>query len=185
MSVTEAQCALFRKYLRAYGPATLHDFAHWSGISMQEVRGLRPAMWIRSIVEVLRRQAAIAPAARRCSESWRKAGELSGKVCTRLLPIFDSYLLAHREKDHLLSMQHYKRVYRNQGWISPVVLVDGEIAGVWSYKPKGKKLAVEVEPFGKLSKVTRAGIEREADSLAVFFERELELKIAIPGHPSL
>ena len=37
----------------------------------------------------------------------------------------DPYLLAHRDKDHLLSAEHYKRVYRNQGWISPVVLIDG------------------------------------------------------------
>lgn len=40
--VLEAQCELFRKYLRAYGPASLHDFAHWSGISMQEVKPLFP-----------------------------------------------------------------------------------------------------------------------------------------------
>ncbi len=40
MSTTEAQCTLFRKYLRAYGPATLTDFSHWAGIPMQEVKPL-------------------------------------------------------------------------------------------------------------------------------------------------
>jgi len=99
------------------------------------------------------------------------------KGSIRLLPNFDSYLLAHREKDHLLSAKHYKRVYRNQGWISPVVLIDGAVAGVWSYKPQGKRLAaVEIEPFGKLSKVERAGIEREAQGLAGFFESDLEFR---------
>lgn len=96
----------------------------------------------------------------------------------RLLPNFDSYLLAHREKDHLLSPQHYKRVYRNQGWISPVVLIDGAIAGVWSHKVQGKRLLVNIEPFGKLSKAQRAGIEREAEHLARFFDSELDLKFA-------
>src|SRR6476660_8464475 len=38
----QSQKELFRKYLRAYGPATLHDFAHWSLISMAEVKALRP-----------------------------------------------------------------------------------------------------------------------------------------------
>jgi len=94
----------------------------------------------------------------------------------RLLPIFDSYLLAHREKDHLLSAQHYKRVYRNQGWISPVVLIDGAIAGVWSHKLENKKLLVKIEPFGKLSHLARAGIKREAESLALFFGSDLDLK---------
>src|SRR5205807_6135492 len=44
LDAVQAQKELFRKYLRAYGPATLHDFAHWSLISMAEVRDLRPLL---------------------------------------------------------------------------------------------------------------------------------------------
>ena len=173
MSATEAQCALLRKYLRAYGPATLHDFSHWAGIPMQEVKSLR-ALLESELAEIpgekkncllLREDVA----------ALNRSPAVKGSI--RLLPNFDSYLLAHREKDHLLSAKHYKRVYRNQGWISPVVLIDGAVAGVWSYKPQGKRLAaVEIEPFGKLSKVERAGIEREAQGLAGFFESDLEFR---------
>ena len=43
-----AQKELFRKYLRAYGPATLNDFVHWSGISMVEVKANQPlSTWAR------------------------------------------------------------------------------------------------------------------------------------------
>src|SRR5262249_40206670 len=41
LSEAQAQCFLLRKYLRAYGPATLSDFAHWSGIPVTQVRPLR------------------------------------------------------------------------------------------------------------------------------------------------
>jgi len=172
ISPTEAQCELLRKYLGAYGPATLRDFSHWAGIPMQEVRPLRPLL-DSELAEVpggkkncflLRDDVA---ALNKCSQA---------EPCIRLLPIFDSYLLAHREKDHLLSAQHYKRVYRNQGWISPVVLIGGAIAGVWSHKLQSKKLFVEVEPFGKLSKAAKAGVEREAGHLAAFFASKLDLK---------
>jgi hypothetical protein len=171
MSATEAQCSLFRKYLRAYGPATLHDFSHWAGIPMQEVKPLR-ALLESELAEI--------PGEKRNSFMLREDvavlnSSTAVKGSIRLLPNFDSYLLAHREKDHLLSAKHYKRVYRNQGWISPVVLIDGAVAGVWSYKPQGKRLAVEIEPFGRLSKTERAGIEREAESMAGFFESELEI----------
>jgi uncharacterized protein YcaQ len=174
MSATEAQCALLRKYLRAYGPATLTDFSHWSGISMQEVRPLR-ALLEPELAEI--------PGDKKSCLLLRKDvavlnGSPAVKGSIRLLPNFDSYLLAHREKDHLLSSKHYKRVYRNQGWISPAVLIDGAVAGIWSHKPQGKKLLVEIEPFGKLSKAERAGIEREAESLAQFFESNLDLKFA-------
>jgi len=171
MSATEAQCALLRKYLRAYGPATLTDFSHWAGIPMREVRPLR-ALLEPELVEIpgdkkncllLREDVAVL----------NNSPSVKGSI--RLLPIFDSYLLAHRDKDHLLSPKHYKRVYRNQGWISPVVLIDGAVAGVWSHKLQNKRLLVEIEPFGGLSKAERAGIEREAESLAIFFESDLEL----------
>jgi hypothetical protein len=72
--------------------------------------------------------------------------------------------------------KHYKRIYRSQWWISPVILIHGSVAGVWSHKLQGKRLLVKIEPFGKLSKAWRAGIEREADRLAIFFDRDLELQ---------
>jgi hypothetical protein len=170
MSATEAQCALLRKYLGAYGPATLNDFSHWAGIPMQEVRSLRP---------LLEPELAEIPGDKKnCLLLREDVAFLNSspavKASIRLLPNFDSYLLAHRDKDHLLSAKHYKRVYRNQGWISPVVLIDGAIAGVWSHKLQGKRLLVNIEPFGKLSKKERAGIEREAERLALFFESELD-----------
>jgi hypothetical protein len=173
ISSTEAQCELLRKYSRAYGPATLHDFSHWAGIPMREVTPLRPLL-AAELAEVpgdsksflLREDVAVM---NNCSET---------EACIRLLPIFDSYLLAHREKDHLLSARHYKRVYRNQGWISPVVLIDGAVAGVWSHKVQNKKLFIEIEPLSKLSKAAKAGIEREAESLAQYFESKLILKFA-------
>jgi uncharacterized protein YcaQ len=172
MSSTEAQCALFRKYLQAYGPATLHDFAHWAGLPMQAVKPLR-ALLESELTEIpgdkknsllLREDVAVLNASPK------------PKASIRLLPNFDAYLLAHREKDHLLSAEHYKRVYRNQAWISPVVLINGAIAGVWSHKLQGKRLHVEIDPFGKLNKDVRAGIERAAMHLAQFYESTLDLK---------
>jgi len=174
MSATEAQCTLLRKYLRAYGPATLTDFSHWSGIPMQEVKSLR-ALLEPELAEMLGDK-------KNCLLLREDVAVLNGcpapKASIRLLPNFDSYLLAHREKDHLLSAKHYKRVYRNQGWISPVVLIDGVVTGIWSHKLQGKKLLVNIEPFGKLSKAERAGIEEESESLARFFESGLHLQFA-------
>ena len=166
-----AQCALFRKYLRAYGPATLRDFSHWAGISMQEVKALRP---------LLEAELAEIPGANNRLLLRDDVAVLNSndaaKSSIRLLPSFDAYLLAHRDKDHLVSAKHYKRIYRNQWWISPVVLINGLIAGVWSYKLKNKQVQVEIEPFGKISRPVRSGIEREAESLANFFETSLQLE---------
>jgi hypothetical protein len=165
--VTEerARAELLRCYLRAYGPATLTDFSHWSGMPAPEVRPLRALLGDEAVE--------IAVEKKNCLFLRDDLGSLGqdGKErdCVRLLPHFDPYLLAHREKDHLVEPKHYKRVYRNQGWISPVVLVNGSVAGVWGYKMQGKNLRITVEPFAKLSRQARSEIEREAESLATFF----------------
>jgi hypothetical protein len=104
------------------------------------------------------------------------AAEPGGAV--RLLPAFDHYVVAApRDAEAVLPAAHGARVYRTQGWLSPVVLVDGRMAGVWSHERKGKRLAVEVEPFGRLTRAERAGVEAEAAALADFIGGELELRL--------
>jgi hypothetical protein len=86
----------------------------------------------------------------------------------RLLPAFDPLLLAHVEKDHLVERRHYKRVYRNQGWLSPVVLVGGRIAGVWFLRATARRLTADVELFGRASRDIRRAIQTEADAIGRF-----------------
>jgi hypothetical protein len=64
------------------------------------------------------------------------------------------------------------RVYRPQGWISPVILVNGRMAGVWKHERRGSRLVVELEPFGSLPRWARAQLDAEADRLAAFLGLE-------------
>jgi uncharacterized protein YcaQ len=168
----EARKFILRRYLSAYGPATLRDFAKWAGISAVEAKaageGLKDEM-----MEV--------------SADGKTALILKGDFDqirnskiedhhVRLLPNFDAYLLAHTEKDHLVSSQFYKRVYRNQGWISAVVLLNGRVIGLWSIERKGKRSALQIEPFENFTRATRAGIEEEAASLAQFLDTSWEVE---------
>jgi hypothetical protein len=54
-------------------------------------------------------------------------------------------------------------VSRPQGWISPSVVVDGRIVGVWAAERKGDKLTITVTPLGKLA---RAALHDAAERTA-------------------
>ncbi|MDQ3723769.1 MAG: winged helix DNA-binding domain-containing protein [Actinomycetota bacterium] len=72
------------------------------------------------------------------------AARPSAVVC--LLPAFDQYVVAApRDDSPVLAEQHKARVYRRQGWLSPVLLVDGRIVGVWSHERRGGFLGVTIE----------------------------------------
>jgi hypothetical protein len=165
IDAVQAQKELFRKYLRSYGPATLNDFAHWSLISMAEVRALRPLL----DAEITEHNGLLL--LREDVKTLQSASPEMNSV--HLLPYFDVYLLAHRFKEHFLKPQFYKRVYRNQGWISPVVLINGEIAGVWSYKPSRKILEIEIELFARVDSRTRMQVKDRAGELADLFQFSL------------
>lgn len=163
----QARAELLRRYLRAYGPATLKDFAYWCGISMAAAR-LVPPLLEAELVEhpglmLLRADLAAMKA---------KPGRQSS---VHLLPHFDVYLLAHSVKDHLIDPGFYKRVFRNQGWISPVVLIDGKIAGAWGYELGRKEIRVGIELFTGAPRSRRDEIKSRAQSLADLFQRALSL----------
>ena len=135
-----AQRFLLRAYLRAYGPATARDFAFWSGISMKEVA----AAW-KSIEDEFAKwnwKTARLTSCAKIEATLRKSSLKNPNL--RLLANFDVFLLAHAEKSHMVHDRHYKKIYRNQGWISPVILLDGKVIGTWSQKVTGKEAGCRV-----------------------------------------
>jgi hypothetical protein len=93
-----------------------------------------------------------------------------------LIPAFDQYVIgASRHAEHLLPGDLRSRVYRPQGWISPVLLVNGFMQGVWRHDIKGSRVEVVVEPFVKVPGWVRSAAAQEADRLAMFLGRNLRL----------
>lgn len=168
----EAQQTLLRRYLSGYGPATLADFRRWSGIlgaELTEIWGSLEKELIEISVEGKK--------AFLLRKDYDQLAQSSFDApLLQLLPHFDPYLLGHSEKGHLVSPTQYKRVYRKAGWISPVVLLNGRVVGVWSYTRGGKRLSLKVEPFERFSKTIRARIEEKAASLGDFLETSWEIK---------
>jgi hypothetical protein len=168
----EAKQILLRRYLRAYAPATLQDFSKWTGMPVQEARAawqsLEEEMVAVNIEDM--KMWLLREDHRQLANS-----EFDGQIL-RLLPHFDPYLLGHADKNHLVEAQNYKRVYRNQGWISPVILLNGRVIGIWSYTRRGKQMSLEIKPFEKFSKTINARIEEEAASLGNFLETAWEIK---------
>ena len=94
-----------------------------------------------------------------------------------LLGAFDAFLLAHATKAHLVGARFYKRVYRPQGWISPVVLRGGTIAGVWFPETAGTRTTLHVELFTRATAALRLAIAREAEALERFLGTACAVRI--------
>ncbi|MBV6395402.1 MAG: hypothetical protein HFACDABA_00978 [Anaerolineales bacterium] len=162
----EAEDALLRRYLKSFGPATIHDFAMWTGMTLTEAR----AIWTRQqskLVSVEIEGKKVFLLQEDLDELTRARLE---SPRARLLPYFDSFILGHKEREHLLSKQHHTKVYRPQGWVAPVVLVNGRIAGVWEHEQKKNQLRVRVTKFQPFARNIQNDIHEETRDLARFLE---------------
>ena len=174
VGVDEARAELLRRFLSAFGPATAHDFAKWSGLKTSDARIELTAL----ADELVQVSVDGAPGWIRKVDQARLAGSALDESAVRLLGAFDPLLLAHATKEHLVEPKHYKRVYRPQGWISPVVLRGGAIVGVWFPSTTAKRLTLGVELFGRVSPAVREGVEREAEAMGRFLGVRCDARFA-------
>jgi hypothetical protein len=163
--------AVTRRFFAACGPADRVDYARWWGTD--------PAPAGRTMAGL---GGGLVPVEVEGASAWmlRKDAEDAARAepspSVRLLPAFDQYVVtAPRQAEHLLRADRRDRVYRPQGWLSPVLLVDGCMMGTWRHERRGSRVAVRIEPFGRLRAGARGEAAREAESLARFLGGRLEL----------
>jgi uncharacterized protein YcaQ len=174
-----AEEALLRCYLRAFGPATVGDYVAWTRVLYSDAR----AVWERIRPE-------LAPVAIDGQKGWALRRDLPALARAeptlgqaRLVPYFDGFLLGHLGREHLVERDHHPRVYRPQGWVAPVVLVDGRIAGTWRHEVTSRTLRVAVDPFrGPLPTGVRRSLDSEAERLRAYLgASRVELAISEDG----
>ena len=106
--------------------------------------------------------------------------ELKGRRRPRglhLLPAFDPYLMAPRPREGFVADEAMRRVFRPQGRVSPVVLVDGRAAGVWSHEPRRGRIRVEVELFTELGARLGKSLVEQVEAFAAFLGGTPDLSI--------
>ncbi len=168
-----AMAAVIRRYLAINGPASRERFARWFGMSSAAHAGKLIAALGDDVAQV----SIEGQAAWMLRDDVAVAGAARPDGIVALLPGFDQYVVAAaRDDSPVLAERHKARVYRPQGWLSPVLLVDGRFAGVWRHDRKGGRVRVAIEPFAPLADEIRSAAEREALRLAAFLDGDLELE---------
>ena len=177
-SEIEARRELLLRYLTAYGPATMQDFAHWSGLKMKAVQETVEAC----APDVSRVQVAVwhGEYYSRAKDEFALTGCEEPKG-VRFLPKFDPLLMAYKDKQRFISEHHLSQVYRRGGQVEAVVLLAGRAIATWRTRLQRTRLHFLCKPFGRLDGHERSMLRRCAEQLAEFLEaKELELDIQAP-----
>jgi len=128
----EAALRAVPAYLGAYGPATMDAFDQWLLRGATRRATLRG--WFTSLVasgEITAVTVEGVPAYARSADV-DDIGTAEPMPDVRLLPAFDQFVLGPGTKDEQIIAPHRRaEISRAAGWISPVVVAGGRVAGVW------------------------------------------------------
>jgi hypothetical protein len=151
---------LLLRYLEAFGPATAHDFSQFSLLTMPVVHYV-----LRSLDGKLEKLSGPGNTVLfDIPGAWLPSGDVPAPP--RLLPMWDSVLLAYRDRGRLVPPEYRTLVFRRNGDVLPAVLADGYVAGVWRAAEGG----IEVTAFRALDDETWRGLAAEASSLMALLD---------------
>jgi hypothetical protein len=165
-----AAVRLADRYLSTYGPATAADLAHFFGARVTAARG-----WLGDIeakgdlvrVECGGRSGLVARRQDR-AELKKRPPEGARAWPVRLLPLWDSMLMAHADKRWAVpDRTEETRIWRTGGHVAATVHSRGRIVATWRQTQTAGRLLIRVEPLaGWRTARHAAGVRREARAVA-------------------
>jgi hypothetical protein len=146
----EALAMLAERYFQSHCPATLDDFAWWSGLSKTDAKRALEMVKSKFVSEMVDGQMYW------LSESLPKP---SKQATAYLLPAYDEFIISYKDRSATLTFENHKRAVSVNGIFTPVIVVDGETIGIWKRTLKKESVVVEMEYFGEPSASVKGLVE--------------------------
>jgi winged helix DNA-binding protein len=141
---------LARRYLAGYGPASPQDFAAWSGLPLTTARKVMPEATDRQDTDrqdTDRQDTDLQGTGLQGRDRLGADSEGAKVPRVKLLGHLDPYLLAYKDRSFALDPAHAKKVNRGGGFLRPVILVDGRVAGVWSRTWRKERMVITIDAW--------------------------------------
>jgi len=151
----EALAELARRYFMSHGPATLHDLAKWSGLTIADAR-----RGLEAVRGHLEQEAA-------GGQTFWSGGSPHARKATSpsalLLPNYDEYTIGYRDHSAVFDLSHrYDLVYGH------ILVIDGRVAGTWRRTLKKSEVVIQINTFAPLSKAESRAVAEAADRYGAF-----------------
>ena len=149
-----------RRYFRSRGPATVHDFGKWSGLTLAEARSGLEAVKGQLRHEIVDGRTYWFPASRRSRKD--------RSPVAHLLSIYDEYISGYKDRGAIIEKRHADRLRGMGNALNYIVVVDGRIVGTWRRTLKRTSVSIETSIFTRLTRAERESVARAAERYGAF-----------------
>lgn len=148
----ESRVELARWYLQGHGPATVEDFAWWSG--------LKKANAVKAL-------SAVSEADEDgLYDLFGGSDQAPAATGLRLLPIWDTAMVTQKSRRRMVDPAHYPYVYDASGNLTSTIVSDARVVGVWNRGGDNNRIEIKAVFFNPPGKARIAAVESEATLIA-------------------
>jgi hypothetical protein len=156
----EALAELARRYFGSRGPATVQDYAKWSGLTVADAgRGLEA-------VEATLRQEVVDG-----QTYWFPTSEPSTQAASptaHLLSIYDEYISGYKDRSAIVDETNAAKLWAMGNALTYIVVVDGQIVGTWRRTIRRDAVVVETNIFTRLTEAEERAVAIAAQRYGKF-----------------
>ena len=161
----EALAELSHRYFCSHGPAQVQDFSWWSGLTMADARaGL-------ALVDAGLAHDRVGAKTYWFSSSMR--GSSRPSRAAYLLPLYDEYLIAYKDRSAALGPFSWERIAGGDSFVAPLV-VGGRVVGGWRSTLEKNRVVVRLAPQAP-HRANVSAIARAARAYAEFLGVDVAL----------
>jgi hypothetical protein len=151
-----ATAEVVRRYLTAFGPATVADLSQFTILKRSALRQV-----VESMADVVAVAGPDGSELIDVSERAPRPDDEIESLPPRLLGMWDSVLLAYADRSRVIPDNHRPHVIRRNGDVLPTVVVQGLVRAVW----RASTDAIEIRALEALDDATLDSLDREARDL--------------------
>ncbi|MEP7377155.1 MAG: winged helix DNA-binding domain-containing protein [Chitinophagaceae bacterium] len=162
----DALAAFAKRYFASRGPATLKDFASWSGLTITESKEGIATLPSSFVKERINEQEYI----------FIPASFANQKIQSDfLMPDYDEYGMSYKDRSAIFNTKIDVSQFKNENPVfNRMIILNGKIAGTWKRVVKNKKVIVETILFDSLSKTKQQALTKAIKKYCLFIGKENE-----------
>ncbi len=162
----ESLAELAARYFRSHGPATLQDFAWWSGLTTADAKAGLEMVKQQFMRETMDDQTYW------FSEPKPLTKEVSPTVY--LLPNYDEYIVGYTDRSAIYDASQIEKLdSRGNPLFMNTIAINGQIAGTWKRIIKAKTVEIELNPFNLPAKPEKQALSKVTEGYGKFLELQV------------
>lgn len=163
----EALAELSKRFFTSRGPASIYDFAWWSGLSLTDSK-----KGIEMVKKKFRKESIGGK-----EFFFRVPSTFKNEIAESalLLPNYDEYVISYKDRTEAIDKKYLAVILKERNAVfTNSILINGRIEGIWQRTIKNNSVAVKTTFFSRISKAKQKLVSRATDRYGHFLGKSMQ-----------